>query len=87
MNVEEIVKTRFAAIIGMPAAGIDMGADLRGVYGIDSVKALKLISEVEVEFDADFEQEEVRLIHTLDDLVALLNAKLAVSEVQADGRR
>lgn len=87
MNVEEIVKNRFASIVGVPVVEVDLAADLRNDYGIDSVKALKLISEVEVEFDVDFEQEEARRIETLNDLLALLGAKLAPSEVPADGRR
>ena len=87
MNVEETVKNRFATIVGLPVQQIDLDADLRNVYGIDSVKALKLISEVEVEFDLDIEQDEVRSVQTLNDLVGLINAKLTPSTVQSAGSR
>ena len=86
MNVEELVKNRFAAIAGLPVAEIDPDADLRDRYGIDSVKALKLISEVEVEFDVDIEQEEARNIRTLADLLQMIDAKRESPAVQ-DGRR
>ena len=87
MNVEAIVKSRFATIVGLPVQQIDFDADLRDQYGIDSVKALKLISEVEVEFDVDIEQDEARRVRTLNDLVGMINAKLAPSTVQSAGSR
>ena len=86
MNVEEIVKNRFAAIVGLPVDEIDTDADLRDQYGIDSVKALKLISEVEVEFDVEIEQEEARKIRTLAHLLQMIDARLDSPAVQ-DGRR
>ncbi len=75
--VDRTVRSRFAAIMGVPAENLQMDANLSDVYGLDSIRALKLISEVEVEFDIDIEQEEARGICTLDDVVAVVRAKLA----------
>jgi len=87
MNVEETVKSRFATIVGLPVQQIDFDADLRNEYGIDSVKALKLISEVEVEFDVDIEQDEARSVQTLNDLIGMINAKLTPPTGQSAGSR
>jgi len=76
MNVEEIVVNRFVVIMKLPEHKPDLHASLVDVYGIDSLKALKLISDVEVEFDIDIEQDEARSIKTLSDVIELIRKKL-----------
>jgi acyl carrier protein len=74
-TVEKTVCDRFAAIAEMPAENLDLNAHLVEVYGLDSIRALKLISDIEVEYDIDIEQEEARQICTLNDVIALIHAK------------
>ena len=77
MNVDEIVKTRFAAITNLALHQIAVNADVKTEYGIDSVKALRLISDVEVEFDIDISQDEARNVQTLNEMIGLIKTKLA----------
>lgn len=74
-GVEQKVRQRFAEIMHMPAGQLDLSAHLVEVYGLTSIQALKLISDVEVEFDVDIEQEEARGICTLADVITLIGAK------------
>lgn len=76
VNIEETVKARFANIARVPADKLDMEADLFKHYGLDSIKALKLISDIEVEYDIDISQEEARQICTLSGVTRLIQAKL-----------
>jgi acyl carrier protein len=75
-NVEEVVKERFAEIMNVPPAILDVDADLASEYGVDSLKALKLISQVEVEFDVDIEEQEAQGIKKLNDVIELIKGKL-----------
>jgi len=74
-TLEGIVRSRFAEVIGVSIEEVRPDANLFEVYHLDSVRALKLISDVEVEFDIDIEQEEARQIRTLNDLIDLIRAK------------
>lgn len=74
-SVEKTVCDRFAAIAEVAVEGLDRNAHLVEVYGLDSIRALKLISDIEVEFDINIEQEEARQICTLNDVIALIHAK------------
>lgn len=76
-NVQEIVTRRFAEIMNLPHQQVDPDADLAAEYGVTSVNALKLISEVEVEFDIDIDEDEARKIRKLNDVIDLINGKLA----------
>jgi acyl carrier protein len=73
--IEQIVWSRFSTIAGVPLTGLEGDKHLFEVYGLDSIRALKLISDMEVEFDIDIEQEEARSICTLDDVVRLVRTK------------
>lgn len=77
MNVEEIVTNRFSEIMKLDPKTIDVNAALAAEYGVDSMRALKLISQVEVEFDVDIEEEEARTIKTLNDVISLIKGKLS----------
>jgi len=74
-TVTAIVRDRFADVIEMSATSVDLDADLVEVYGLESIGALKLISDVEVEFDIDIEPEEAQKIRSLNDVIKLVHAK------------
>ena len=74
-TVEETLRSQFAKMVGMETAELDMDANLFEVYGLASIRALKLISDIEVEFDIDIEQEEAREICSLNDVIVLIHAK------------
>lgn len=73
--LETKVYSRFAEIVGVSEDQVDPAASLFDSYHLDSVNALKLISSLEVEFDIDIEEEEIRRIRTLNDVIALIRAK------------
>lgn len=74
-NVEEIVTQRFAEIMNLPPEDLNLEADLFAEYGLTSVNALKLISQVEVEFDIDIDENEARKIQKLSDVIELIKSK------------
>jgi acyl carrier protein len=74
-NVEEIVTQRFAEIMNLPPEQLNLNADLFAEYGLTSVNALKLISQVEVEFDIDIDEDEARKIQKLSDVIELIKSK------------
>jgi len=74
-NVEEIVTQRFAEIMNLSAEELNLDADLFAEYGLTSVNALKLISQVEVEFDIDIDEDEARRIQKLNDVIDLIKSK------------
>jgi acyl carrier protein len=73
--IEQTVWSRFSVIAGIPIDQLEGDKHLFEVYGLDSIQALKLISDMEVEFDIDIEQEEARAICTLDSVVELIRIK------------
>jgi acyl carrier protein len=75
-NVEEIVTSRFAEIMNLPPESLNLDADLFAEYGVTSVNALKLISQIEVEFDIDIDEDEARKIQKLSDVIDLIKRKL-----------
>ena len=48
MSLKENVSAKFADITQLPRDRIQLDSDLFDVYNLDSVKALKLISDIEV---------------------------------------
>jgi len=75
-DVEEIVSRRFAEIMDLPMDKLDLEASLADEYAVTSVNALKLISEIEVEFDVDINEDEARKIQKLSDVIGLVRKKL-----------
>jgi len=75
-NVEEIVTTRFAEIMSLAPESLNLDANLFSEYGVTSVNALKLISQIEVEFDIDIDEDEARKIQKLSDVIDLIKRKL-----------
>jgi acyl carrier protein len=70
-KVAEEVRQRFAGIMSLDAAALDMDARLVDTYGVDSLNALRLVSELEVALDVDIPEEELVSIQTLNDVVRL----------------
>jgi acyl carrier protein len=79
VNVEQRVLKHFAAIVHVAPEKLDTRANLAAEYGVDSLKALKLISEIEVEFDIDIEEDEAQSLKSLDDVVELIKLKLGLT--------
>jgi acyl carrier protein len=77
LNVQETVIKRFTQIMNLPPQKLKLDADLVAEYGLNSLKALKLLSEVEVEFDIDIDQEDAREMRTLNDVIGLIEERMA----------
>ena len=75
MTVKEKVISYFMNIAKVEENEIDMKANLFTHYGLDSVKAIKIISDIEVEYDIDLSDEEARKITNLDDVISLIKEK------------
>jgi len=63
------VRTRFAAIMKLDATTLDMDARLDDTYGVDSLNALRLVSELEIALDCDIPEAELMKLRTLNDVV------------------
>ena len=50
---------------------LDMDARLDDAYGMDSLNALRLVSELEVALDVDIPEDELASIRSLNDVVRL----------------
>jgi acyl carrier protein len=74
-GVEEKVIMHFSKVAKIPQSEVDLNADIIDRYAIDSVKTLKLISEIEVDYDIDIADCEAKKIRTLNDVIALIKAK------------
>lgn len=75
-TIEKKVKDCFASIAKLDNNLLKMDENLFDSYGIDSMKAIKLVSDVEVEFDIDILDEEAQNLLTLKDVVDLISRKL-----------
>ena len=75
MALADEIVARFADIIKVPKETVDLDKDLVDVYNIDSVKALRLISDVEVEYEINIGDDEARQVQTLNDVIALIASK------------
>jgi acyl carrier protein len=74
-GLEEKVIMHFSKVAKIPQSEVDLNADIIDRYAIDSVKTLKLISEIEVDYDIDIADCEAKKIRTLNDVIALIKAK------------
>lgn len=63
------VRARFAAIMRLKPAEIDMDARLDDEYGVDSLESLRLISEIEVQLGVGIPEEMLPEFRTLNDVV------------------
>lgn len=58
---------------------MDPDADIFQEYGVNSVRAVKLLSTLEVELDIEFPEEEMQEIRTLEDVRKIAQRLLAES--------
>jgi putative ABC transport system substrate-binding protein len=68
-SIASQVRTRFAAIMRLDPAEIDMDARLDDAYGVDSLESLRLISEIEVQLGVGIPEELLPELRTLNDVV------------------
>lgn len=59
---------------------MDPEADIFEEYGVNSVRAVKLLSTLEVELDIEFPEQEMQGIRTLSDVHRLSEALLHTKE-------
>jgi acyl carrier protein len=79
MTIEERVKSYFKDIARVKEEDIDMKANIFMDYGLDSIKAIKIISDIEVEYDIDIPDEEAQKIACLNDVVSLIKVKTGMN--------
>lgn len=72
MNVEQKVVSYFKEVAKIEEDVIDRDANLFTRYGLDSLKAVKLISDIEVEYDIDIPDEVAQKICTLNDVITYI---------------
>lgn len=60
---------------GADAAALSPGDDLFASLGIDSVKALELMTELELEWDIEIPDYELREVKTFADLAAVCDRR------------
>lgn len=82
-DTRETIVAIFSKIQKLPKEEIDMDADLVEHYGIDSLRAVKLLSTLEVELDIEFPDEDMKSIKTLNDVRALTESRLQLREHEA----
>ncbi|HEY6495634.1 MAG TPA: acyl carrier protein [Trebonia sp.] len=70
--------TQIAAIeLGVPAASLDPGTDLREIEGMDSVKVLRMIAKIEHAYDVELDDEVVFGLSTIAGTTEAVRAALA----------
>lgn len=79
------VRTRFARIMEIDPDELDMDARLDDVYGVTSMKSMRLVSELEVELGVDIPEEEIERMATLNDVVRLCGSYATGSPAPSDG--
>jgi len=75
-DICETIVAIFSKIQKLPQEEIDMEADLVKHYGIDSLRAVKLLSTLEVELNIEFPEEDMKSIRTLNDVRTLAESRL-----------
>lgn len=68
----DIASRRF----GAERSALSAEQDLFETLGIDSMKALELLSDVEMEFDIEIPDYEVQDVRTFADLASVIDARL-----------
>ncbi len=73
-----------AAELGVPAASLAPGTDLRAIEGLDSIKVLRMMARIERRYDIELSDEDVFALTTIEGTVSAVRAALAE---QAIGER
>ena len=76
MSVEDKVKKILAERLNIEPSEIQMTAEFINDLGADSLDIVELLMSIEDEFDLEVSDEEAELIKTVNDAVALINAKI-----------
>jgi acyl carrier protein len=72
-EIAPVIRNIFSRVQKLSPEDVSFDVDLFAVYGLDSLKAAKLLSHVEVEFDILLPDDDIRTLHTLNDVVALVD--------------
>ncbi|MFR9751485.1 acyl carrier protein [Nocardia sp. 004] len=88
MNVSDAVGERVLAMFsrGLHVVEIDMDTPLLD-YGLDSVRSVELVIELEREFDIAITDEEAAQLHTAREVIACVLAKTAHDRRAGAGAR
>lgn len=84
MNIEKIIRNKIREVVEIENAEYIMGdVDLRD-QGLDSLNAIELIVELEMEFDIEFDEDDllVECINTIDKIIALVRKYIEGNEVK-----
>ncbi|WP_394826081.1 acyl carrier protein [Pendulispora albinea] len=76
MDVERIITSKFASAVNRSPEEIDPNANLIQYEGMNSILAVQLISQLESEFGIHIDQDEIRHIQTLNDIISLTKKKV-----------
>lgn len=68
-DLEQLIKSLFAKIQKVPLETVDMDVDIFETYGVDSLRAVKLLSNLEVELDIELPSEQTAGVRTLRDVL------------------
>lgn len=71
-KIEKKVRSHFMMLAKINEDEIDMDANLFDRYGLDSIKAIRLISDIEVEYEIDISDEVAQKISSLNDVISLI---------------
>ncbi|WP_330230711.1 acyl carrier protein [Nocardia sp. NBC_00508] len=76
MNVSDAIDERVRALFsrGLHVAEIDVDTPLLD-YGLDSVRSVELVIELEREFGITISDEEAATLHTTREVIACVSAK------------
>lgn len=83
-DITRLVVTIFSRVQKVPLDRVDLDADLFSDYGVDSLRAVKLLSTLEVELEIELPDEEIQAVRTLRD-VAVLARRIQAEPVTAVG--
>ena len=71
-KLDQEIKTLVARVIKLPEEKIDPRADLFNDLGVDSLLAVEILSALDKKYQLDIPEAEVRKIHNLEELTALV---------------
>jgi len=70
------VKTRIADVLNIPADRVSEGISLKDLVS-DSFLLVEMAIELQEDFQVRFSQEDLKVVHTVQDLIALIEIKLS----------
>ena len=67
-----------AEVIGLPANDLTLDADIYDDLGIDSLRALKIVTQVEARLDVVFDDAEIADVRTVEQFIRMVEGVLAM---------